>query len=91
MLFCRTAIVLGTSIPLALFLVWNAVILASITNVDMSSNKIMDPLQQLQSTNEVVGVGVSREFLSFIKITDKETCFLFLFFYSVLFIFSAYC
>lgn len=51
----RTAIVLGTSIPLVLFLVWNAVILGTITNVDMSSDKIMDPLQQLQATNEVVG------------------------------------
>ncbi|XP_034213825.1 tyrosine-specific transport protein isoform X3 [Prunus dulcis] len=51
----RTAIVLGTSIPLVLFLVWNAVILGTITTVEMSSDKIMDPLQQLQSTNEVVG------------------------------------
>ncbi|XP_050139682.1 uncharacterized protein LOC126615817 isoform X1 [Malus sylvestris] len=51
----RTAIVTGTSIPLVLFLVWNAVILGTITNVDMSSDKIMDPLQQLQATNEVVG------------------------------------
>ncbi|CAN6560312.1 unnamed protein product [Malus baccata var. baccata] len=51
----RTAIVIGTSIPLVLFLVWNAVILGTITNVDMSSDKIMDPLQQLQATNEVVG------------------------------------
>ncbi|XP_034213826.1 tyrosine-specific transport protein isoform X4 [Prunus dulcis] len=53
--FGRTAIVLGTSIPLVLFLVWNAVILGTITTVEMSSDKIMDPLQQLQSTNEVVG------------------------------------
>ncbi|PQQ16239.1 uncharacterized protein Pyn_00815 [Prunus yedoensis var. nudiflora] len=51
----RTAIVLGTSIPLVLFLVWNAVILGTITTVEMSSDKIMDPLQQLLSTNEVVG------------------------------------
>ncbi|BFG30207.1 hypothetical protein CerSpe_164810 [Prunus speciosa] len=51
----RTAIVLGTSIPLVLFLVWNAVILGTITIVEMSSDKIMDPLQQLLSTNEVVG------------------------------------
>ncbi|XP_021812771.1 uncharacterized protein LOC110755797 isoform X2 [Prunus avium] len=53
--FGRTAIVLGTSIPLVLFLVWNAVILGTITTVEMSSDKIMDPLQQLLSTNEVVG------------------------------------
>ncbi|KAL4611162.1 hypothetical protein ACB092_08G103500 [Castanea dentata] len=51
----RTAIVLGTAIPLVLFLVWNAVILGSITNNAMGSGNIMDPLQQLQSTNGVVG------------------------------------
>lgn len=57
LLFCRTAIVLGTAIPLVLFLVWNAVILGSITNNTMGSGNIMDPLQQLQSTNGVVGVS----------------------------------
>lgn len=70
LLFFRTAIVLGTSIPLVLFLVWNAVILGTITTVEMSSDKIMDPLQQLQSTNEVVGVGLSQEsFLTFFEVT----------------------
>ncbi|GMP91601.1 hypothetical protein CsSME_00042227 [Camellia sinensis var. sinensis] len=52
----RTAIVLGTAIPLALFVVWNAVILGSITSFDIGSDKIIDPLQQLQSANRVVGV-----------------------------------
>ncbi|XP_040362906.1 tyrosine-specific transport protein isoform X3 [Rosa chinensis] len=51
----RTSIVLGTSIPLILFLVWNAVILGTITDVEMGSGKIMDPLQLLQSTNAAVG------------------------------------
>ncbi|KAF5447629.1 hypothetical protein F2P56_033168 [Juglans regia] len=51
----RTAIVLGTAIPLVLFLVWNAVVLGSIPNLEMGSGKIMDPLQQLQSTTGVVG------------------------------------
>ncbi|XP_058196315.1 uncharacterized protein LOC131312514 [Rhododendron vialii] len=51
----RSAIVLGTAIPLALFLVWNAVILGSITSFEIDSDKIADPLQQLQSINGVVG------------------------------------
>ncbi|KAM5584790.1 hypothetical protein ABKV19_004248 [Rosa sericea] len=51
----RTSIVLGTSIPLILFLVWDAVILGTITNVEMGTGKIMDPLQLLQSTNAAVG------------------------------------
>ncbi|XP_012075989.1 tyrosine-specific transport protein isoform X1 [Jatropha curcas] len=50
----RTAIVVGTAIPLGLFLVWNGVILGSIPNTEMA-DKITDPLQQLRSTNEVVG------------------------------------
>ncbi|XP_059430523.1 uncharacterized protein LOC132164116 [Corylus avellana] len=51
----RTAIVLGTAIPLVLFLVWNGVILGSITDLEMGSGKILDPLRQLQSSNGVVG------------------------------------
>ncbi|XVE79031.1 hypothetical protein DITRI_Ditri14bG0025300 [Diplodiscus trichospermus] len=51
----RTAIVLGTAIPLGLFLVWNAVILGSISNLEMGSDKMIDPLQQLRSSNGVVG------------------------------------
>ncbi|KAK4407505.1 Tyrosine-specific transport protein [Sesamum angolense] len=51
----RTAIVLGTAIPLALFLVWNAVILGTITTPELGSNTLVDPLQQLRSTNGVVG------------------------------------
>ncbi|KAJ7964920.1 tyrosine-specific transport protein [Quillaja saponaria] len=47
----RTAIVLGTGIPLVLFLVWNAVILGTISSLDMVS----DPLQQLLSANGKVG------------------------------------
>ncbi|KAL6966678.1 hypothetical protein U1Q18_032464 [Sarracenia purpurea var. burkii] len=51
----RTAIILGTAIPLALFLVWNAVILGSITSVQAGLDMIPDPLQQLRSTNGAVG------------------------------------
>ncbi|KAL3752219.1 hypothetical protein ACJRO7_012951 [Eucalyptus globulus] len=51
----RTAIVLGTAIPLGLFLVWNAVILGTITSADVSSDNFIDPLQQLRSSNGVVG------------------------------------
>ncbi|KAL4282744.1 hypothetical protein GQ457_16G007110 [Hibiscus cannabinus] len=51
----RTAIVLGTAIPLGLFLVWNGVILGSISNLDMSSNQMIDPLQRLRSSNGIVG------------------------------------
>nr|XP_048323860.1 tyrosine-specific transport system-like isoform X1 [Ziziphus jujuba var. spinosa] len=51
----RTAIVLGTAIPLVLFLVWNAVILGTITNLEMASDKIIDPLEQLRSSNGAVG------------------------------------
>ncbi|KAL9234835.1 hypothetical protein vseg_009659 [Gypsophila vaccaria] len=51
----RTAVILGTSIPLALFLVWNGVILGTITNLDSDVGKIVDPLQQLRSSNGVVG------------------------------------
>lgn len=50
----KTAIVLGTAIPLGLFLVWDGVILGSISTPEMA-DKIADPLQQLLSTNGVVG------------------------------------
>ncbi|KAL4590637.1 hypothetical protein LXL04_003574 [Taraxacum kok-saghyz] len=46
----RSSIVLGTAIPLGLFLIWNAVILGTITTPQMA-----DPLQQLLATNGVVG------------------------------------
>ncbi|KAK9273440.1 hypothetical protein L1049_018250 [Liquidambar formosana] len=51
----RTAIVLGTAIPLVLFLVWNGVILGSIPNLETGTDKIVDPLQQLRSSNGIVG------------------------------------
>ncbi|XP_047317785.1 tyrosine-specific transport system-like [Impatiens glandulifera] len=51
----RSAIVLGTAIPLALFLVWNAVILGSIPSFGADFNRITDPLQQLRNSNGVVG------------------------------------
>lgn len=54
----RTAIVLGSAIPLVLFLVWNAVILGTITAPEMGSNTFFDPLQLLRSMNGVVGPTV---------------------------------
>ncbi|KAH9622788.1 hypothetical protein KSS87_007384 [Heliosperma pusillum] len=51
----RTAVILGTTIPLLLFLVWNGVILGTISNLDSDAGKIIDPLQQLRSSNGVVG------------------------------------
>lgn len=38
-----------------MFLVWNAVILGTITTPELGSNTLVDPLQQLRSTNGVVG------------------------------------
>nr|XP_043628497.1 tyrosine-specific transport protein-like [Erigeron canadensis] len=51
----RTSIVLGTAIPLGLFLIWNAVILGTITSPKTGTDKIVDPLQALLATNGVVG------------------------------------
>ncbi|KAK7276626.1 hypothetical protein RIF29_17769 [Crotalaria pallida] len=47
----RSAIILGTGIPLALFLIWNAVILGTV-NDNVTG---LDPIQQLRSTNGTVG------------------------------------
>ncbi|XP_010420758.1 PREDICTED: uncharacterized protein LOC104706282 [Camelina sativa] len=52
----RTAIVLGTAIPLGLFLVWNAVILGSFpADNGVAAEKMVDPLQQLRSSSVIVG------------------------------------
>ncbi|XP_016548032.1 tyrosine-specific transport system isoform X2 [Capsicum annuum] len=51
----RSAIVFGTAIPLALFLVWDGVILGTITTFGTEADKIADPLQLLRSTNGIVG------------------------------------
>ncbi|KAK1678176.1 hypothetical protein QYE76_039024 [Lolium multiflorum] len=61
----RKAIVLGTAIPLALFLIWDAVILGTIPGV-AGSETITDPLQQLRSSNGIVGPIV--EAFSFLAI-----------------------
>lgn len=53
----RSAIIFGTAIPLALFLVWNGVILGTITTLGTEADKIADPLQLLRSTSGIVGVG----------------------------------
>ncbi|KAL8122407.1 hypothetical protein AgCh_018945 [Apium graveolens] len=54
----RTSIVLGTAIPLSLFLVWNAVILGTITGLETNADKITDPLLLLRSANGAVGTIV---------------------------------
>ncbi|CAH8271630.1 unnamed protein product [Arabidopsis lyrata] len=52
----RTAIVLGTAIPLSLFLVWNGVILGSFpADTGVAAEKMVDPLQQLRSSSVTVG------------------------------------
>uniref|UniRef100_A0A3Q7J0Y1 Tyrosine-specific transport protein n=1 Tax=Solanum lycopersicum TaxID=4081 RepID=A0A3Q7J0Y1_SOLLC len=51
----RSAIVFGTAIPLALFLVWDGVILGTITTLGTEADKIADPQQLLRSTNGIVG------------------------------------
>ncbi|OWM73563.1 hypothetical protein CDL15_Pgr026662 [Punica granatum] len=51
----RTSIILGTAIPLALFLIWNGVILGTITDFNMDADKTIDPLQQLRASNGTVG------------------------------------
>ncbi|KAK1439497.1 hypothetical protein QVD17_05316 [Tagetes erecta] len=49
----RNSIILGTAIPLGLFIIWNAVILGTIETT--GTDKVADPLQALQATNGVVG------------------------------------
>lgn len=65
----RTAIVLGTAIPLALFLIWDAVILGTIPNFDTSGNKVTDPLELLRSENGTVGPII--ETFSFLAIATS--------------------
>ncbi|KAK2431383.1 tyrosine-specific transport protein [Trifolium repens] len=47
----RSAIILGTGIPLVLFLIWNGVILGTVGDNPMG----LDPLQQLRSSNGTIG------------------------------------
>ncbi|CAN6476670.1 unnamed protein product [Victoria cruziana] len=51
----RTAIVLGTAIPLVLFLIWDAVILGTVPHLAANNSEILDPLQQLRSSNGLIG------------------------------------
>lgn len=62
----RTSIVLGTAVPLVLFLIWDAVILGTIPNLQMGSGALADPLEQLRSSNGMVGPIV--EVFSFLAI-----------------------
>ncbi|XP_062082472.1 uncharacterized protein LOC133788863 isoform X2 [Humulus lupulus] len=83
----RTAIILGTTIPLVLFLVWNAVILGTITNLDIGADKMIDPLQQLQSSNGAVGpiveafslLAIATSYIGFVLglsdfLADRKAC-----------------
>ncbi|XP_019051749.1 PREDICTED: uncharacterized protein LOC104588783 [Nelumbo nucifera] len=65
----RTAIVLGTAIPLLLFLFWDAVILGTISNLGSDSYKITDPLELLRSGNGIVGPII--EVFSFLAIATS--------------------
>ncbi|RLN19761.1 tyrosine-specific transport protein isoform X4 [Panicum miliaceum] len=61
----RTAIIAGTAIPLALFLVWDGVILGTLPGIAGSST-VSDPLELLRSSNGIVGPIV--EVFSFLAI-----------------------
>uniref|UniRef100_A0A0E0EFM4 Uncharacterized protein n=1 Tax=Oryza meridionalis TaxID=40149 RepID=A0A0E0EFM4_9ORYZ len=61
----RKAIVVGTAIPLALFLIWDAVILGTLPGL-AGDGTIIDPLEQLRSSNGTVGPIV--EAFSFLAI-----------------------
>ncbi|XP_058080005.1 uncharacterized protein LOC131228173 isoform X3 [Magnolia sinica] len=65
----RTAIVLGTAVPLVLFLTWDAVILGTISNLNPSGGKVADPLELLRSSNGIVGPIV--EVFSFLAIATS--------------------
>ncbi|KAJ3683784.1 hypothetical protein LUZ60_014011 [Juncus effusus] len=62
----RKAVVFGSAIPLILFLIWDAVILGTIGGLDANNTGITDPLQQLRSSNGIVGPIV--EVFSFLAI-----------------------
>ncbi|NP_001146090.1 uncharacterized protein LOC100279622 [Zea mays] len=64
----RTAIVAGTAIPLALFLVWDGVILGTLPDLAGSST-VSDPLELLRSSNGIVGPIV--EAFSFLAIATS--------------------
>ncbi|KAK1277552.1 hypothetical protein QJS04_geneDACA003642 [Acorus gramineus] len=65
----RTAIFLGTSIPLVLFLIWDAVILGTIPAIGTNGDKITDPLELLRSNSGIVGPIV--EIFSFLAIATS--------------------
>lgn len=62
----RTAIVVGTAIPLVMFLVWDAVILGTISHFNVNGVHMVDPLLQLRSSSGMVGPIV--ETFSFLAI-----------------------
>ncbi|MQL96317.1 hypothetical protein Taro_028991 [Colocasia esculenta] len=69
-----TSIILGTAIPLILFLIWDAVILGNISNVEMNGVKIADPLEYLRSNSSIVGPIV--DVFSFLAIATSYIGFI---------------
>ncbi|KAK8942724.1 hypothetical protein KSP39_PZI008776 [Platanthera zijinensis] len=65
----RTAIVFGTAVPLALFLIWDAIILGTLPSSELSTAYVNDPLEQLRSDNGIVGPIV--EVFSFLAIATS--------------------
>lgn len=68
----RTAVVLGTGIPLVLFLIWNAVILGTSSSLVDSAGavqSISDPLLRLRSASGIVGPTV--ELFSFLAVATS--------------------
>ena len=55
----RSAVIWGTSIPLVMFIVWDAVILGSLPGLTQGE----DPLTQLRTANGVIGVSIRDIFL----------------------------
>ena len=53
----RQSIVVGSTIPLLMFLLWNAVILGSISSLAVSS-EIFDPLTALRNNSDLPGLSV---------------------------------
>jgi tyrosine-specific transport protein len=68
----RTAVVLGTGIPLVLFLIWNAVILGTSSSLEDASGAVQaiaDPLLRLRSASGIVGPTV--EVFSFLAVATS--------------------
>lgn len=56
----RTAIIMGTIIPLVMFLAWDGVILGSVPSTlpDAIITSVVDPLKALRDSSSLVGVSL---------------------------------